>query len=187
MAKLLTVRQQIQVISLHHIILIHNLSFILMHEWQYITYLIPMNNFTDITFLESCMMKTNILRIINWKGFHVYILYHADWYFVFLPLLLDLQHSMLLILLCNEPLVVWLVINTNHTMLGSHADFCAIFDSAHNQPISLNHYFWIGGIKNIIFCTLLRICSKPPTQERIVLSPMRRWTVLNQLNACTCT
>ncbi len=183
----MTVRQQIQVISLHHIILTHNLSFILMHEWQYITYLIPMNNFADITLLESCIMKRNILTIIHWKGFHVYILYHADCYFLFLPLLLAQQYPMLLILLCHEPLVVWLVMNTNHTILGLHADLCAIFDLAHNQPISLNHYFWIGGIKNVIFCTLLWICSKLPAQERIVLSPTRRWTALNRLNACTCT
>jgi hypothetical protein len=30
-----------------------------MHESQYITYLIPMNNFADITLLESCIMKRN--------------------------------------------------------------------------------------------------------------------------------
>ena len=51
-----------------------------MHEWQYIKNLILMNNFADITLLESCIMNRDILTIIQHKGLGVHILYHVDCY-----------------------------------------------------------------------------------------------------------
>jgi hypothetical protein len=51
-----------------------------MHEWQYIKNLIAMNNFADITLLESCIIKRDILTIIRHEALNIHILYHADCY-----------------------------------------------------------------------------------------------------------
>jgi hypothetical protein len=51
-----------------------------MHEWQYIKNLIAMNNFADITLLESCIIKRDILTIIRHEALSIHILYHADCY-----------------------------------------------------------------------------------------------------------
>jgi hypothetical protein len=101
-----------------------------------------MNNFADITLLESCIMNRDILTIIQHKGLGVHILYHADCYLIFLPILPAQGDSRFLILLCHEPLVVRLFTNTNHMILGRNlgcAGVCASFDLAQNQSIALNH------------------------------------------------
>jgi hypothetical protein len=52
----------------------------LMHEWQYIKNFIAMNNFADITLLESCIIKRDIQTIIRHEALNIHILYHADCY-----------------------------------------------------------------------------------------------------------
>ncbi len=89
-----------------------------MHEWQYIKNLIPVNNFADITLLESYIMNRDILTIIQHKGLGIHILYHADCYLILLPFLPAQGDPIFLILLCHEPFVVRLFVNTNYTKLG---------------------------------------------------------------------
>ncbi len=113
-----------------------------MHEWQYIKNLIPMNNFADITLLESCIMNRDILKIIQHKGLGFHIIYHADCHLIFLPILPAQGDPRFLILLCHEPLVVKLFVNTNYRILGRNlgcAGVCASFDLAHNLSIVLSH------------------------------------------------
>jgi hypothetical protein len=114
-----------------------------MHEWQYIKNLIAMNNFADITLLESCIIKRDILTIIRHEALNIHILYHADCYLLLLSILPAQGDPRFLFLLCHEPLVVRLFVNTNYTILGRNqgcAGFCASFDFAHNQSIVLNHW-----------------------------------------------